>query len=289
MSVAVLARCGRSFRLAGRLLPGDTLQDAAGLYAFCRAVDDLADESSDPAAARAELSALRKAVLAQDSTYGPARSFVALTASRGVDAHSAATLIDTVLRDLEPVQLADEVALLDYAYGAAGTVGEMMCAVLGVRTAQAVPYAVDLGMAMQLTNIARDVIEDAARGRVYLPASWLPDGVTAERFASLPEAVFPAVLKLLERADRGYRSGERGYAHLPLRVRPAIRAASRLYEEIGLQILRRGPSYLLRERCVVSMPRKLVLVAGSLLGTTRPFDRAAAFPAAMRGVPGART
>jgi phytoene synthase len=288
VSVAVLARCGRSFRLAGRLLPGDTLRDAAALYAFCRAVDDLADESDDPTAARAELLALRSAVIAGHGTHGPARPFLALQASRGVDPRSAATLIDTVLRDIGAVRLADEAALLDYAYGAAGTVGEMMCAVLGVRTSQARPHAVDLGMAMQLTNIARDVIEDAARGRVYLPAAWLPAEVTAATMASCPQAVFPAVRRVLERADRGYRSGERGYAHLPPRMRPAIRAASRLYEEIGLRILHLGPAYLTAGRCVVPTHRRLALVASCLLGTERFARHAAGRLAAAPLLPGAR-
>lgn len=289
MSVAVLARYGRSFRLAGRLLPGDTLRNAARLYAFCRTVDDLADDSEDPVAARAELLALRQAVLTGDGAHGPARPFLALQASHGVAARSAAALIDAVLGDLEPVRLADEAALVDYAYGAAGTVGEMMCAVLGVRTAQALPHAVDLGIAMQMTNIARDVIEDAARGRIYLPASWLPDRITAATLALHPEQVFPAVRRLLERAERGYRSGERGYDHLPPDTRAAIRAAARLYEEIGRRILSRGPAYLSAGRCVVSMPRRLVLVAGSLLGTARLARYTAPFPEAVLGAPGFRT
>jgi phytoene synthase len=275
LSVAVLARCGRSFRLAGRLLPGDTLQDAAVLYAFCRMVDDLADESTDPVAAGMELTALRRAVIAGDRTHRLAQPFLALQTSHGCATSSAATLIDTVLRDLQPVRLADGAALLDYAYGAAGTVGEMMCPILGVRTAHALPHAIDLGMAMQLTNIARDVIEDAGRGRIYLPATWLPDGMTAANLGTWPEAVFPAVRRVLDCAHARYRSGDRGVEHLPARVRPAIRAASRLYEEIGLRILRQGPAYLSAGRCVVPPGRKLILLASCLLRPSRATSRAA--------------
>ena len=287
MSVAVLARCGRSFRLAGRLLPGDTLRDAAALYAFCRLVDDLADETTDPFAARIELQILRRAVITGDQTHGLARPFLALQASHGLKARSAATLIDTVMGDLKPVRLADEAALLDYAYGAAGTVGEMMFAILGVRIAQALPHAIDLGMAMQLTNIARDVIEDAGRGRIYLPAAWLPHDVTPDNLPFRAEAVYPAVRRVLECANSRYRSGARGFAHLPPRVRPAIKAASRLYEEIGLRILREGPAYLSGGRCVVPAGRKLVLLASCLLGVDRP-ERRIAHVAPIPGVPGAR-
>ena len=275
MSVAVLARCGRSFRLAGRLLPGDCLRDAATLYAFCRTVDDLADEATDPAAAEADLLALRGAIIAGDRSHMVARPFLALRDSHGTRTASAVTLIDTVMRDLHPVRLADETALMEYAYGAAGTVGEMMCAVLGVSSAQALPYAVDLGMAMQLTNIARDVIEDAQAGRIYLPATWLPDNTTADILPSRADPVFAAVERLLACADRRYRSGEQGLVFLPPRVRPAIRAAARIYEEIGLRILRKGPAYLTAGRCVVPMHRRLMLLASSVLDT-----RLAVVPAA---------
>ncbi len=287
MSVAVLARCGRSFRLAGRLLPGDTLQEAARLYAFCRAVDDLADEATDPAAARAELLALRQAICAGDRTHVPAQPFLLLQASHNLSVRSAVTLIDTVMQDLQPVRLADEAALMEYAYGAAGTVGEMMCALLGVSTAQALPYAIDLGMAMQLTNIARDVIEDAGRGRVYLPAAWLSDDVTPDNLPDRADTVFPAVRRLLENADRRYRNGARGFAHLPPRVRPAIQAAAGLYEEIGVRIMRQGPAYLSAGRCVVPTGRKLVLLVSCLLGAQRPAHRFA-YSAALPAVPGAR-
>jgi phytoene synthase len=149
----------------------------------------------------------------------------------------------------------------------------MMCPLLGVRAAQAWPYAIDLGMAMQLTNIARDVVEDAGRGRIYLPATWLPDDVTPCSLPDCANAVFPAVQQLLEHADRRYRNGARGFAHLPTRVRPAIQ--------------HQGPAYLSAGRCVVPTGRKLVLLVSCLLGAQRPADQFA-YPAALPDVPGAR-
>ncbi len=269
-SVSVLARYGRSFRLAGRLLPGPTLHRAAELYAFCREVDDLADEATDQTEARAALVGVRRAVLCGDDSHPVAARFLALHQSHAVSREAAITLIDTMLTDLDPVRLPDEAALLRYAHGAAGTVGLMMCAVLDARGATASSHAIDLGIAMQLTNIARDVVEDAAQGRIYLPACWLPPGTEPKDIASDPDAVFAAVRKVLRCADGRYRSGERGIAYLPAQMRPAIRAAARLYEEIGLRILSRGPSYLSAGRCVVPMPRRLWLLGGSLLGRGRP-------------------
>lgn len=264
-ALAVLARCGHSFRLAGRLLPASTLADAAELYAFCRGADDLADETADPNTARPELLLLRDAVIESDDDHPMAARFLALQRQHGLDPGAAVALIETLLTDLGPMRIADEAGLVRYAYGAAGTVGLMMCPILGARGAAAATHAVDLGIAMQLTNIARDVAEDAVRDRLYLPAAWLPAGLVAARLHEAPNEVFSAVRKLLERADHRYRSAELGYCHLPARIRPAIRAAARIYEEIGLRLLRHGPAYLGAGRCFVQMPRKLFLLAGSLI------------------------
>ncbi len=287
MSVALLARHGRSFRLAGRLLPGAMLRDAAGLYAFCRTVDDLADGTGDPGAARAALRAVRTAIVAGDGGQPEAALFLDLRERTGVAASAALCLVDTLLDDVGAVRVADEAALLRYAYGAAGTVGLMMCDVLGARDPGAGAHAIDLGIAMQLTNIARDVVEDAARDRLYLPAAWLPAGLGPADVADAAGPVFDAVREVLARAERRYRSAELGTRHLPARVRPAIRAASRLYEEIGLRVLRRGPGYLGEGRCVVPGPRRLVVLAGCLGGRGRggPHDRA--LHAALCGLPGA--
>ena len=286
MSIATLAHHGRSFRLAGRLLPGATLVDAAGLYAFCRTVDDLADETIDPVVAHAALRSVRKAILAGDWRHTEAARFLALQDRTGVSTPAAIRLIDTVLDDTGAVRIADEAALLKYAYGAAGTVGLLMCAVLDARNPWAEAHAIDLGIAMQLTNIARDVMEDAARDRIYLPAAWLPPGMQP---ADIPDAagpVFAVVQQVLARADRSYRSAELGYRYLPRRVRPAIRAAARLYEEIGLRVLRHGPGYLKDGRCVVSMPRKLLVLAKCLGERTRAGPHDPALHAVLCGLPG---
>ena len=255
-SVRVLARHGRTFRLAGTLLTRADLDAAAELYVFCRAVDDLADEAPDPAAARAALLDLR----AEVGQGGRASPLAARFAALGACPHATTAFLDTILGDLGPVRIADEAALVRYAYGAAGTVGVLMCGVLGVRDPAAEPHAVDLGIAMQLTNIARDVVEDAARDRLYLPATWLPPGFTPADVARDPASAFLAVRRLLALADQRYRSAARGYRHLSPRSRLAIRVAGRLYEEIGRQILRMGSGYLDSGRCVVPMRRKLALL-----------------------------
>ncbi len=286
-AVDKLAKYGRSFRLAGALLPSETLNHAAELYAFCRAVDDLADETLDSLAARHALLVLRTAIMTKDTAHPLALALLALHRSHGVSLSAAIRLIDTVQQDLGPVRIADEGALLRYAYGAAGTVGLMMCAILDISDERAARYAIDLGIAMQLTNIARDVMADAASDRIYLPSTWLPGGLSPASLPSQHTQVFAAVVRLLALADRRYRNAERGYHHLPSRMRPAIRAAARIYEEIGLGILRQGPDYLLAGRYVVPLPRKLMLMAKCLSPDLQSKRASAVPPIPIHNVPGA--
>jgi phytoene synthase len=268
--VAILAHYGRTFRLAGRFLPRADLEAAAALYSFCRQVDDLADEAPDPVAARAALDNLGTALRGEAAAQPLAAQFAALAARSAIDREVAAHLVETVGSDTGPVRIADEAALMRYAYGVAGTVGLMMCDVLRVGDARAKPFAIDLGIAMQLTNIARDVAEDAVRNRLYLPAAWLPPAMPPAAFLQHRDEVFIAVRRVLARADRHYRSAELGYRYLPRHARLAIGVAGRLYEEIGRKILRAGPAYLAGPRCVVPSWRKGLLIPAIAAALLKP-------------------
>jgi phytoene synthase len=156
-------------------------------------------------------------------------------------------------------------ALLDYAARVAGAVGAMMALVMGVRGGDAVARACELGMAMQLSNIARDVGEDARAGRLYLPSDWLDEaGIDAEAFLATP-AFTPAlggvVRRVLDSADELYARGAAGFACLPMTCRPGIGAAARLYAAIGHQVARQGYNSV-AVRAVVPASRKLRVVAG---------------------------
>jgi 15-cis-phytoene synthase len=268
---AVLARHARTFDLAGRFL-GPARRDAAAVvYAFCRLVDDLADETDDADAADAALAA----VAAELRGDIPARPLVAVYAAllddHGVDRRVAHELIAGVRADLGPVALADDAELLRYCYRVAGTVGLMMCGVLGVRAHAARPFAVDLGVAMQLTNICRDVAEDAARGRVYLPASRLLAATTVIelRRGNIPRpAIATVVLDLLALADRHYTSADAGTVYIPWPSRLAILVAARLYRAIG-QVLRARGGDPLKGRAVVSRVAKLGWTAVALVRFAR--------------------
>jgi phytoene synthase len=155
-----------------------------------------------------------------------------------------------------------------YAARVAGTVGAMMTLLMGVRRHAALARATDLGTAMQLTNIARDVGEDARNGRLYLPREWLREaGVEPDAFLANPTlsaGVAQVTARLLAEAGRLYARAEAGIAMLPRDCRPAIRAAHRIYAEIGAEVARAGHDSVSR-RAVVSSRRKATLLARAWL------------------------
>lgn len=267
-SRASMRRHARSFDLAARFLPAAARDDAAVLYALCRLVDDTADEAEDRAAAQAALVALRCEVIGTSPARPLVSAAVAILERGGVGSGPLLHLIDGVASDLDPVRIADDRALVRYAYAVAGTVGLMMCAALGVRDPRAHAFAIDLGVGMQLVNICRDVAEDAGRGRTYLPATRLAAaGVTPEDLVlgvADRAAVARVVTDVLGLADRYTASGEQGLGFIPVRPRLGVAVASRVYAAIGGVLRSRGGDAL-AGRAVASPLRKLVAV-GSALG-----------------------
>ncbi len=264
---AVLSRHGRSFHFASKLLDPETALRSARLYRFCRYVDDIADESNDPVTARRRLDGIAEMLRNGEPADPVVADFLALACSCEIPVEAALELVAGVRSDLDEVRFADEHELLRYCYRVAGTVGLMMCGVLGVRDPRAMPFAIDLGIAMQLTNIARDVGEDAASGRRYLPATMVgdvgPDAIRAPD-AELELRLTRAVEQLLARAELYYASGQRGLGYLPRRARLGIRVAARIYRRIGKRLRRlRHASW--HSRAVVPFRQKL-LVASKALG-----------------------
>ena len=146
--------------------------------------------------------------------------------------------------------IADESELIQYAYKVAGTVGLLMCDVLNTDEPRAKPHAVDLGIGMQLTNIARDVLEDAKMGRRYLPGSWV-NNMTPQQIIEASKSPYShealmiteAVHRLLSLAEQYYASGRRGLAYLPARAHFSIGVAAKVYRQIGIQLLRTKDSW----------------------------------------------
>jgi phytoene synthase len=267
-SRTVLARHARTFNLAGRFLRRDQLDEAAILYAFCRLVDDLVDEAPDIATGARALAEVEDELRGTRPPRPIVEVFAAQLHAHGIDRDAALELIAGVRSDAGPVAIADDAELLRYCYRVAGTVGLMMCGVLGVRAPGARAFALDLGIAMQLTNICRDVAEDAARGRVYLPATRLAqvdsDGDALLRGRAPRAAIASVVLDLLELADRHYASAGLGMRFIPWPSRLAILVASRVYRAIGL-VLRARDGDALAGRAVAPPWLKLGCTGAALL------------------------
>lgn len=284
-----MRRNARTFSLAAAFLPADRRDEAAVIYALCRRIDDLGDEDGD----RVGLERLRAELEGREPACPLVAEFLAISKRSGVPVGPALHLIDGVQSDLGTVRMTDDADLLRYCYRVAGTVGLLMCAVLGVEDRAAWPHAVDLGIGMQLTNICRDVAEDAAMGRIYLPESRLrAAGVEPGHLldGSADRAAVASVVRdLLALADRYYASGDEGLQFLPARTRFAIRVASRTYRAIGDELARRGHDAL-AGRAVVPPVRKGLQVLLALRDQLRyparqPHD--AALHRALMGLPGA--
>ena len=267
-ATGVLSRHGRSFYWAGQFLDRATLQGAATLYAFCRLVDDAVDEAETRQQAEAAIASLRASLTAASPGDGVVADFTALAVRRGIDLCFPHSLIDGVESDVGTVRMPTRHDLLRYCYRVAGTVGAMMCPILGVTDRRAPPFAIDLGIAMQLTNIARDVLEDAHRQRLYLPAEEFVSPVTVDGLLGgdpdQRQAATQVVIGLLDLAERYYRSAASGLRFIPLRQRLAVLVAARLYRAIGLRIMS-DPMQIWTRRTVVSNGEKVVRSGAALL------------------------
>jgi phytoene synthase len=273
---AILAAGSKSFALAGRILPRGARDDAAVVYAFCRRADDQVDLA--PAGEAASAVARLRAELC--SVYAGAAQSVPLLAAfqrvverRRIPRAYPEALIDGMASDARPLPIVfatmDE--LWRYAYQVAGTVGLMMCHVMGLDGDRHLRNAAALGMAMQLTNIARDVQEDWERGRVYVPAALLGPAPLRPVGPLTPEAraAFARALPvLLGEAERHYHIGDRGLCALGFRAAIAVRTARLVYSSIGALLARRGYD-VGGGRAVIGRGRKLWLLlraAGELTG-----------------------
>jgi phytoene synthase len=259
----ILAHHSKSFWWGALLLPEWCRRDAAALYAWCRRCDDAVDVPRDPAVARHAVARLRAeldTIYRGDEPDEPVLAgFAEVMRRHQIPRQHPSDLIDGMAMDIGRVRYQTFEQLLPYCYRVAGTVGVMMAHIMGVRDAETLRRAAELGMAMQLTNISRDVAEDEERDRVYVPRDlW----VAADR---PPPA---SVADLLRRAEHLYRSGDRGIAALPWRCAAAVRAARLIYADIGTQLARRGFDFR-TGRAVVPRGRKLRLAVQALLGIPR--------------------
>jgi len=268
-----IERHSASFAMAARLLPSELGRDAAVAYAFCRRADDAIDLVSKERQPSA-LARLRREldqIYADEALADPVLvAFRDVVRRHRVPREYPDALIDGMEMDVLGATYTDFESLLAYCFCVAGAVGLMMSHVLGVRSEEALRHAAHLGMAMQLTNVCRDVAEDWDRGRLYVPRELLPTIPHLAPTSGRPipdDACGPladATALLLDRADALYGSGDQGIPLLSFRSAVAVRTARRVYADIG-RVLRDRDCDPRAPRAVVSRGRKLRLAAGALL------------------------
>lgn len=234
-------RVARSFWLIPELIPLPARDDIALLYCVCRQLDDAVDDAPDTAHARAALAQWRDELTGRTEPRPLIAAFLAGVPRSGLPLACMAHLLDGMQLDLGPVRIADDHQLLRYAYRVSAAVGLMLAPLLGVHGAAAEQRVIDLGIALQLSNILLGVHGDARRGRVYLPASRLTAaGLGFDTVLAAPGDVRlrPVLRGIAELADPYYRSAELGAACVPLRYRHGVILLGRAYAELGWRVAR---------------------------------------------------
>jgi 15-cis-phytoene synthase len=265
---ALLKGGSRTFHAASKVLPRRVSDPAIALYAFCRLADDAVDLGDNRAAAVERLrNRLDRAYRGQPMNFAADRAFADVVERFSIPRELPEALLEGLAWDAQGRRYETLLELYAYAARVAGAVGAMMTLVMGQRSSDIVARACDLGIAMQLTNIARDVGEDARAGRLYLPLAWLREsGIDPETWLTQPvftPEIAAMVQRLLDAADALYSRATLGIENLPRSCRPGIYAARALYAEIGRELERGGLDSVSR-RAVVSTNRKLAVLARTL-------------------------
>lgn len=258
------AQSGSSFYYSFLFLPQERRLAITALYAFCREVDDVVDESTDDTVARSKLNWWRgetKAMLANSPTHPVTRALLPHMTRFALDGAHLQAIIDGMEMDLNQTRYLDFIALQKYCWHVAGVVGILSASIFGITNPQTKEFAEKLGLAFQMTNIIRDVGEDARKGRIYLPVNELQQyKVTAADILNArhsPE--FAALMQFqYERAQRLY---DEAFALLPAEDRKAQRTGlimAAIYRALLVEIQHDG-FHVLNQRISLTPIRKLWL------------------------------
>ncbi len=279
---ALLRGGSRSFFAASFLLPKAVRDPAVSLYAFCRVADDAIDLDSPGGNALERLrERLERVYDGRPAAISADRALTDVVTRFAVPRAIPEALLEGFAWDAEGRRYEDMSSVHAYSARVAGTVGVMMTLLMGERNPTVVSRACDLGIAMQLSNIARDVGEDARNGRLYLPRAWMREaGIDPDAWLAKPvftEALAEVIKRLLREADALYARAGAGISRLPLSCQPGIWAARYLYAEIGREVERAGCDSVSR-RAVVSAQRKARLMARALTAPVLPVRQDASPP-----------
>ena len=250
-----LKKHGKSFYWASFFLPKRNKDAATKLYSICRFFDDLADDNNED---QTKILTGEFKKICDDLSH-PINEFFT---SHNLSIKILGDLVDGLVKDQTDVRIKNEKELIQYAYQVAGTVGLMMSPLIMVNNNKANKHAIDLGIAMQLTNIARDIYEDALMNRIYLPQDWISNTNISELtdISSNKDLIQikSAIKRLILLSETYYKNGFAGMRYIPLKTRLAIFFAAKIYRAIGQKIKKNRYEYSYR-RIYVSTIEKLFI------------------------------
>ena len=258
-----LKREGKSFYWASFFLPKNSKKNAGTLYSICRYFDDIADKNDED-----------KTKYLQDSIVeiknNKSNQINMFLNKNNIHNSIFIALIEGLILDQKEIKIQNKDELIKYSYHVAGTVGLMMSKIIGAKHKKSARSAIDLGIGMQLTNIARDVYEDAQMKRIYVPADWIPNINLANLNTSKnishnqEKKISNAIHKIINLADMFYNNGFAGLKYIPFSARLGIFIAANIYRGIGVKIKKTEKKYI-RTRVYLTLSEKTLITLKSIL------------------------
>ena len=258
-----LKREGKSFYWASFFLPKKSKKNAGILYSICRYFDDIADKHYE------DKTIFLKNSIEEIKNNQNNKINIFLQKNK-IKNSILIDLIEGLILDQKKIRIQNKEELIKYSYHVAGTVGLMMSQIIGVKNEKAGKSAIDLGIGMQLTNIARDVCEDAKMKRIYLPADWIPD-ISLKNLNDLDELstnkdkeISNAINRVISLSENFYQNGYAGLKYIPISARLGIFIAANIYRGIGIKIKSKKNKYF-RERVYLNFFEKFLITIKSIL------------------------
>jgi len=257
-----LKKEGKSFYWASFFLPKNSKKNAGILYSICRYFDDIADENNED-----KTNYLKDSI--EEIKNNKVNKVNIFLKENNIKSSIFIDLIEGLILDQKKIRIQNKEELIKYSYHVAGTVGLMMSKIIGAEHEKAPQSAIDLGIGMQLTNIARDVHEDSKMKRIYIPANWIND-ITLENLrnsdvSSLKknEKISNAIHKVINLSEKFYQNGFVGLKYIPFSARLGIFIAANIYRGIGVKIKSKKKKYI-KERVYLNTFEKFVITIKSI-------------------------
>ncbi len=250
---------GKSFYWAGKFLEKEVFEDCSTLYAFCRVIDNLVDKKSN---SKTNVRKFIKDYQSQNSKIQVNKEFKKIETKYQIPKKYINDLFYGINLDTKTVKIKSTKEIIKYSYYVAGTVGAMMSYIFQTSKPQAIKHAINLGIAMQLTNISRDVLKDAYLNRIYLPENMLNEEITANDIIKKKfnkKHLFLVIKKIIFLSEKYYDNGNIGIKYLPKKVKFPIFLASSLYRSIGKKIFSSNYNRYFLDRTYLNFMEKIII------------------------------